>query len=99
MSELRDYLWLIPALPLAAAALTALFGPRFLKERSHWLPLLATAASCVISVMVFLAVWNATGHGEGHAEPQTVERYYTWFHAGDADVGFRLRADALTAMM
>jgi proton-translocating NADH-quinone oxidoreductase chain L len=102
MSELRNYLWLIPALPLAAAVLSTLFG-KVLKERTYLLPLLATASSCVLSVMVFLAVWNA-GHaetaGEGHAAgPEAVEAYYTWFKAGDVDIGFRLRVDALTAMM
>ena len=29
-------LWLIPAAPLAAAIVTALVGPKLLRERSHW---------------------------------------------------------------
>ena len=29
-------LWLIPALPLAASALTAFLGPRLLRQQSHW---------------------------------------------------------------
>ena len=68
MSELRNYLWLIPALPLAAAVLIAFLGPRLLKERSHWLALLASAASCVLSVLVLLAVWNATSHAAPEGE-------------------------------
>src|SRR5439155_13002809 len=36
---------------------------------------------------------------EPHAHPVSSVRYYTWFQAGDVDVGFALRADPLTAIM
>jgi NADH-quinone oxidoreductase subunit L len=49
-------LWLIPGLPLAAAVLTAFFGPRFLRKQSHWPCVLAVAGSCVLSVLVLIAV-------------------------------------------
>jgi proton-translocating NADH-quinone oxidoreductase chain L len=93
MSDLSSYLWLIPALPLFASVLTGLFGPRVLRGTSHWPVILAVAGSCVLSLMVLVAVAQAS---PGSA---TLATYYTWFQAGQVDVGFTLRADALTAVM
>jgi NADH-quinone oxidoreductase subunit L len=89
-----DYLWLIPALPLAASALIAFFGPRFIRNLSHWPCILGIAGSCVLSVLVLLAVIQSPDE-----HPKGVHCYYTWFEAGDVDVGLSLRADALTAIM
>jgi proton-translocating NADH-quinone oxidoreductase chain L len=101
MSNVPAYLWLIPFLPLAAAALTALFGPRVLRQQSHWPCILAAAGSCVLSVFVLLAVRDLapTGPADHRAEEQYVAAYYTWIHAGFVDIGFTLRADSLTAIM
>jgi NADH-quinone oxidoreductase subunit L len=106
MSDVRPYLWLIPVLPLAACALTAVAGPRLMRRQSHWACILAIATSCVLSLLVAAAVYQA-GHavaeGEQPAPPAAVEAYYDWIQAGDAPydvhVGFTLRADALSAMM
>lgn len=89
-----SYIWLIPALPLASAVLTAFLGPTVLRERSHWPCILATIASCVLSLTVLMAIRNAGEHGE-----YFYKQYYTWFEAGSLHVGFTLRADALTAVM
>jgi proton-translocating NADH-quinone oxidoreductase chain L len=56
MSDLHPYLWLIPALPLAAAALIAFLGPRFLRGRSHLPCIAAGAVACVLSFFVLFAV-------------------------------------------
>jgi NADH-quinone oxidoreductase subunit L len=56
MSNVGSYLWLIPALPLLAAALIAFLGPRFLRGASHWPCVIAVAASCVLSFLVLGAV-------------------------------------------
>jgi NADH-quinone oxidoreductase subunit L len=90
MSSLSHCLWLIPALPFAAAALTAFLGPRFLRQQSHWPAILAGVASCVLSFVALVAVWNG---GEG------VELDVNWFTAANAHIGFTLRADGLTAIM
>src|SRR5687767_901494 len=92
MSNLGEYLWLIPALPLAASAVTAFLGPKFLGRHSHWPCILAVIGSCVLALLVFSAFL-------GNANPVEVTRYYTWFQAGSVDVGFTLRADTLTAFM
>jgi NADH-quinone oxidoreductase subunit L len=91
----RGYLWLIPALPLLASALTAVFGPRFLRQHSHWPCVVGAVAACVLSLCTLIAV--ARGFpSEGDAAFRT---YYPWFEAGDVHVGFSLRADGLTAVM
>src|SRR5687767_3968797 len=91
----RSYLWLIPALPLAASALTAALGPRWLRQQSHWPCVLGAVGACVLSFMTLIAV--ARGFpGEGLHGFHT---YYQGFSAGEVSVGFSLRADGLTAVM
>lgn len=90
---MAEYLWLIPVLPLAAAVVTALFGPRFLRHQSHWPCILGLVGACVLSFMVLFSLAPGEGSVESH------QRYFTWFAAGDLDVGFSLRADPLTAIM
>src|SRR5262245_59451976 len=92
-----DYLWLIPILPLLAAAITAILGPRFLRDKSHWPCVLAVGASTVLSFFVLFAV-NA------EHPPETSHAYYTWFAvsgegSGSVNVQFALRADPLSAIM
>jgi NADH-quinone oxidoreductase subunit L len=91
MSDPAGYLWLIPLLPLAASAITALLGPRFLKHSSHIPCIVAVAGSCVLSVMVFLNIYQNGGVVEAP--------YYAWVSAGDAYLPITLRADALTSIM
>jgi NADH-quinone oxidoreductase subunit L len=81
---------LIPLLPLIAAAITAFLGPRFLRQHSHWPCILAAVVACGLSFAVLAGVLN------GEIETHT---YYTWFQAGQVDVGFSLHADGLTAIM
>ena len=89
MVDVSSILWLIPFLPLLASTLTAVTGG-WLRQRAHWPCIVAAVASCVLSGIVFYAVANGT---------EEIRRYYTWFQAGNVDVGFTLRADGLTAVM
>ncbi len=104
MSDVRSYLWLIPALPLAAAAIIAVFGPRLLRRHSHWPCILAAAGSCVVAIMAFLAVRQGI-EAAPESHPYSISVYYEWIKVGDAgagrgvEVGFALNADALSAMM
>ncbi len=68
--DLRPYLYLIPLLPLLAAAVTALLGPLFLRKQSHWPCVLAIVAACLLSVRVFLAVY---AEAPRHAEERPAE--------------------------
>src|SRR5579864_9840245 len=86
----RTYLWLIPVLPLLASVATALAGPRWLRQHSHWPCIIAAGLSCLLSFFVLGAV--AGGFND-------FKQYYTWFEAGNVSIGFTLRADGLTAIM
>jgi NADH-quinone oxidoreductase subunit L len=94
MSNLGAYLWLIPALPLAACCMATVMS--FLREEAvrklaHWPCVIGIAAACVVALVVFTGV--------SRSEEHTLATYYTWFQAGNVDVGLSLRADGLTAMM
>ncbi len=52
MDSITQYLVAVPALPLAAAVLTALLGPRVLKGRSHLLTIGAFIAAFVCSLLL-----------------------------------------------
>jgi NADH-quinone oxidoreductase subunit L len=73
--------------------LTAFFGPRLLRQHSHWPAILASAVSFLLSIVVLAAVAQGAGADE------SPKPYYTWFHAGDVNIGFTLRADPLSAIM
>src|SRR4051794_33078868 len=93
MSEaLRPYLWLIPGLPLIASFVTAFLGPRFLRERSHWPCVLSIVGAFFAAAAMLMAVNSSETAGVVYAE-------YPWIQAGNVDVRFSLRADALSAMM
>ncbi|HEY7428758.1 MAG TPA: NADH-quinone oxidoreductase subunit L, partial [Gemmataceae bacterium] len=104
MSDMRPYLWLIPALPLASAVVTGLIGPRLLRRHSHWPCILSTAGACVVAIMTFLAVQHGI-EADPEGQPHAISVYYEWIKVGEAgagrgvDVGFSLNADALSAMM
>ncbi len=62
-SYISNLLILIPALPLLAAAVVAVFGKRVLREQSHWPVVLALAGSCAASVLLVFAVQRAQQDG------------------------------------
>src|SRR5262245_21058810 len=90
LADPTSFMWLIPALPLAGSVVIMLFGKSTLRELSHWPCILGAVGACVLSVIALLAVAN------GFDDHKT---YYTWFQAGNVDVGFSLRLDGLTAIM
>jgi NADH-quinone oxidoreductase subunit L len=95
MSDIYAYLWLVPALPLLAAALTALLGPKLLGRHSHWPALLAGAAACVLAVTAFVQSY----HQVGLEDYRHSHLYFTLFQAGEVHVDFALRGDSLTQVM
>jgi NADH-quinone oxidoreductase subunit L len=92
MPDIYAYLWLIPALPLLAAALTALLGPRLLRGLSHWPCVLAGAASCVLAVTAFVQ-----SYGQSHDHSHVY--FLHFFQAGEVQVDLALRGDSLTQIM
>jgi NADH-quinone oxidoreductase subunit L len=100
MSELRHYLWLIPVLPLLAAAFTAFLGPGLLRKHRHWPCILALVGSCLLSILVLVAVRQgiaAADHDAGAV--QEIAQYYEWLSTRYVHVAFGLRADPLSAVM
>lgn len=109
MPSISQLLPLIPALPLAAAILTAVLGPRVLRERSHWPTVIAILLSCAASLALLYQVNLEAGQGSG--EKIGYERTVTVFPWTDVvtpasspvqenfHVGITLRADPLTAIM
>ncbi len=87
-------LWIIPALPLAAVALSLLFGDTLGKRGTSWL-------ACGSVGLAFLAAVRAvvTLAGMPVEERHLVETAWTWMRVGDfrADVAFLL--DPLSSVM
>jgi proton-translocating NADH-quinone oxidoreductase chain L len=88
-------LWLIPLLPLAAAALAVVLGQTRLARSAHLPCILAAAASCVLSFIMLLTV--ADSGDRPHSYLPSVG--FTWFQIGDVNVGATLRVDGLSAIM
>jgi NADH-quinone oxidoreductase subunit L len=86
----KHYLWLIPFLPFLGAAVIALLGKPLLRGLSHWPCILGAAGACVLSVMALLKV---------HQGETTLVDNRIWFEAGNVQVAFALRLDALAAVM
>jgi len=55
--------YLIPLLPLIAAAIAGFFGARFLKGQSHWPIWLGVGASAVMSIVLLFQTIGLMGHG------------------------------------
>ena len=72
---------LVPALPLAAALMVAVLGPRILRARSHWPVVLALVGSCLCSLVL---LWHVSQQPAGYAGYERVESYWTWVLVKDA---------------
>jgi NADH-quinone oxidoreductase subunit L len=86
---MKTYL-LIPFLPLAAFLINILFGRTFLKERAHWISILAVAGSWIISVATLFDVMSGKVINEN---------LYTWIVSGSFKVSVGFLVDQLTAVM
>lgn len=90
-------MWLIPLAPMAAAIVTALLGPKGLREKSH-LPCWFGLAVAVVCAYVLLFSIVPSGFGE-HESKAVVAPGYQWIDVGGLNVRVELRADAMTAIM
>ncbi len=91
-SKLHLLMVLVPGLPLAAALLTALFGPRHLKAASHWPVILALAGSFAASVALLSEVKQRSAESAAQGGYEHVLALWTWMDLPDA-----LSMDAATA--
>ncbi len=86
---MNSYL-LIPLLPLTAFVINILLGKDYLKEKAHWVSILAVAGSWVVAVMTLIDVY-----GGGRINNDL----FTWILSDGfkASIGFLI--DPLTAVM
>ena len=99
MFEIRTLLILIPALPLAAALLTAVLGPRLLRQRSHVFVVtaigLAFAASLVLLFRVQQFADARTGESGANRMPTVgAEQVFTLWSWAKIDRAYAAVADA-----
>lgn len=88
-----DLVWLVPALPLAVAALLLLAG-RPLGRLAGWLATAAVAASAAIAVGIALELVALPA-----AERTRVVHLFEWIRAGSFRAPAELRADPLSVTM
>jgi NADH-quinone oxidoreductase subunit L len=88
---MESYIWLIPALPLAAAIVNLLLGKRQLRQQTHWVATLAVGASFVLSCLVFWQLVNGA--------PSLDMTLYRWIDNGAFQVTIGFLVDPLTATM
>jgi NADH-quinone oxidoreductase subunit L len=93
MSDPKDLIILIPALPLAATLITALFGKRVLKQRSHLPALLACMLAFVFSLLLIDSISQEAHHarvsGQAHGSvgQETIVSLWTWASVLDVESG------------
>jgi NADH-quinone oxidoreductase subunit L len=86
---MKTYL-LIPFLPFTAFLINILLGRNFLKEKAHWVSILAVVGSWVISVAALLNVLSGNIVNED---------LYSWIVSGNFKVSVGFLIDQLTAVM
>jgi NADH-quinone oxidoreductase subunit L len=86
---IRNCLILIPALPLAAAVLVAVLGPKVLRGYSHWPVVLAIAGSFLCSLVLCreVAIGQSSAADGGYEQ---IVNLWTWADIGGA---YELKAD------
>jgi len=85
------YVWLIPALPLAAFLINGLFGRRWLKHATGWIASGAMVAAAALAVGVFLDVLRGNEH--------TTVTLYRWIGVGEFKIDVAALVDPLSSVM
>src|SRR4051812_3675276 len=90
-------LWLIPVAPLVAAVVTALVGPKVLKQYSHLPCWFGLAVAMICAYVVFFSLVPAGFKEIGNVP--AIASGYQWIDAGGFEVRTDIRADAMSGMM
>ena len=97
---MENFLWVIPAAPLAAFIITILLGRGVLKSHAHWPGIIGVGISFICAILTFFQV---LGLKSGEA---LNNHLFTWMNTGSFsfdsfqfNVPVTLRADHLTAVM
>jgi NADH-quinone oxidoreductase subunit L len=86
------YLWLIPLLPLAGAAINGFFGKRFSRQT------VAAVALSFCGAAFLMALWIAARFTSLPTIPH-IERVAPWLRSGDFTVDFSFSLDQLSLIM
>jgi len=89
-----DYVWLVPAFPLAGMLINGFFGKRLGKALAGLVACAVVFASLIVSALVFADLLRRGIHDA----PYTV-RLFTWIASGDFHVDVALMVDSLSALM
>ena len=89
-----DLVWLIPALPLAGFLLLLVAGRRLGEPKAGWVATLASAASFVVTVGVFVDLLGEDAHDRHH-----VVKLFEWLPVGGFSVDVSFLADPLSITM
>jgi NADH-quinone oxidoreductase subunit L len=87
------FVWLVPAIPLAMAAINLLFG-HYTRKVSGLLASLAVAASFVIAVAAVIDLVSKPAESRVFVDP-----LFEWIRVGWLNMGVTLRLDPLSATM
>jgi NADH-quinone oxidoreductase subunit L len=88
---MADYLYLIPALPLAAFAINFILGRWFIRDKAWVIAVPAVFGSWLLSVLAFLDIRDN--------DLPVAQHLFTWIPSGNFHVDISLYADQLTAVM
>ncbi len=86
-------LWLIPAVPLAAATVNLLWGKR-LGKAAGWLATAAVVTSFLVALVAVLDLVSRPGENR-----LVIQHLFDWISVGSFSVGADLRLDAVSSVM
>src|SRR5947209_1672413 len=98
MSVLHDLIWLIPLLPLLAAAINGLGGPRIGERAAGLVSVALVGVSFALACAVFVEVYT-TPHSPGAVFQGTDYILYTWIGSGDFRINVGFYVDQLSSAM
>jgi len=86
---MENYIWLIPALPLAGLLINIILG-RYFEKQVHWIACGTVLGSFLVSLKAFMEVWGG----------KTLNyNYFDWIQVGTFKTWFGVQVDALSAIM
>lgn len=91
---MADWLFLIPALPLAAFAINLFFGRNYIRDNAHWVAVPAVFGSWLLSVFVLFDV-----RGNPDSAKAISQHLFDWIPSGSFNAEVNLYVDQLTAVM
>ena len=94
MFSIPTMLVLVPALPLAAAILTAALGPKVLRQQSHWPTVVGIGLSFLASLVLLLQVQSAAGQAEHEAGGIGYERVVRLWSWANVEGAYEVRSAA-----